>query len=92
MVTVCRVRCWQGGGVMAPEHSTGAAMIREIAESLHGMCQPLTALQCRLEMGQMSGTAVGYEEAVVEALRESERLLLSVSTMREMVRQALEQS
>jgi signal transduction histidine kinase len=67
-------------------------VMREIAVSLHDMCQPLTALQCRLEIGEMFGTLEGYRDAVTEALRESERLLVAVNTMRELVQQVLEHS
>lgn len=66
--------------------------MREIAASLHDLCQPLTALQCRLEIGQMFGTAEAYEEAISEALNESERLLVAVSAMRELVRRSLERA
>lgn len=66
--------------------------MREIAASLHDLCQPLTALQCRLEMGQMFGTTEAYAEAISEALRESERLMVAVSAMRELVRRSLEQT
>jgi len=64
----------------------------EIAASLHDLCQPLTALQCRLEIGQMFGTPEAYREAVTDGLRESERLLLAVTALRELVQQRLEQS
>ena len=86
-----RGRCLRGCA-MTPEivEDSNTRVMREIAGSLHDMCQPLTALQCRLEIGQMHGTSAAYEEAVGEALRESERLLASVSAMRELVRHALE--
>jgi signal transduction histidine kinase len=63
--------------------------LRAIASALHDLCQPLTALHCRLEIGQMSETSDGYAAAVDEALVESERLLRGVSAMRELVRNAL---
>ena len=63
--------------------------LRAIASALHDLCQPLTALHCRLEIGQMSETPDGYSAAVDEALVESERLLRGVSAMRELVRNAL---
>ncbi|SFS17368.1 hypothetical protein SAMN05421771_3131 [Granulicella pectinivorans] len=80
---------------MEPEQElvTGKTRIlRELAASLHDMAQPLTALQCRLEIGQMFGTPASYEEAVLEALRESQRLFTAVTSMREILRQALEQN
>jgi signal transduction histidine kinase len=78
-------------GVLKAEEKT-RIILRDLAESLHDMAQPLTALQCRLEIGQLFGTAAALEEAVVEALRESERLFKAVAAMREMVRHASEQS
>ncbi|RXH56623.1 hypothetical protein GRAN_3480 [Granulicella sibirica] len=57
---------------------------------LHELCQPLTALHCRLEIGELQGTPAAYQEAVREGLRECGRLLRGVSAMRELVRSALE--
>lgn len=53
-----------------------------IAFAVHEMCQPLMALQCRLEIGRMIGTADGYAEAVREGLSECDRLLVSVEVLR----------
>ncbi len=75
-----------------PDHRVSGAVMLAIAASLHDMCQPLTALQCRLEIGQMFGTPEAYREAVTDALRESERLLLAVTAMRELIQKTLEQS
>lgn len=57
---------------------------------LHAMCQPLTAMQCRLEIGLMLGTVDGYEESVTDSLRECERLIASVQQMREVIGRALD--
>ena len=64
--------------------------LRVIAEALHDLCQPLTALQCRLEIGQLMGTPAGFQEAVAEGLRECSRLLQGVNEMRNLVRNAME--
>jgi signal transduction histidine kinase len=56
-----------------------------IAQALHDLCQPLTTLQCRLELAGLVGTDEAYREAVRLALVECDRLLESVGSMREIV-------
>jgi hypothetical protein len=76
---------------MADAGTDGERVITEIAEALHDMCQPLTALHCRLEMAQMSeGAAASSGGAAVwpDCLRECDRLIEAVVTMRNLVRQA----
>ena len=58
------------------------AYLEEQAKQLHDLCQPLTALQCRLELGRMCGDEQSLMEAVEGALVETERLVQSVETMR----------
>lgn len=50
---------------------------------LHDLCQPLTALQCRLEMGRMPGHPGGLEEAVNGSLEETRRLFEIVARIRQ---------
>lgn len=50
---------------------------------LHDLCQPLTALQCRLEMGKMLGHAEALEEAVNGGLEETRRMFRIIATMRQ---------
>ena len=64
--------------------------IRRIAAALHDLCQPLTTLQCRLEMAGMIGTTEAYREAVEVGLTECARLAELVAAMREGVRAARE--
>jgi signal transduction histidine kinase len=59
-----------------------------MGRALHDLCQPLTTLQCRLEMAQMQGTAEAYREAVEKGLVECERLTELVKSMRTMLRLA----
>ncbi len=40
----------------------------EIATGLHDLCQPLSTLQCRLEIGMMDATATAMSAAIAEAL------------------------
>jgi signal transduction histidine kinase len=62
--------------------------IRRISAALHDLCQPLTTLQCRLEMAGLIGTAAAYREAVEAGLTECARLAELVAAMREGVRAA----
>ncbi len=76
---------------MMPERSTlREAEIKRIAAALHDLCQPLTTLQCRLEMAGMLGTPEAYREAVEVGLAECGRLAELVTAMREGVRAARE--
>ncbi len=50
---------------------------------LHDLCQPLTALQCRLEIGKMLGDIVSLEEAIVGALEETWRMCQVIAVMRQ---------
>jgi hypothetical protein len=67
----------------------GQSLVERIDVELHGLCQPLTVLQCRLAMGELSGEAVDMREAIESALRECTRLNAAVGAMREMLRQAM---
>ena len=50
---------------------------------LHDLCQPLTALQCRLEMGRMLGQPGSLEEAVDESLEETRRMFEVIARIRQ---------
>lgn len=50
---------------------------------LHDLCQPLTALQCRLEFARMLGHAEAFEEAVNGGLEETRRMFAIIIHMRE---------
>lgn len=52
---------------------------------LHGFCQPLTVLQCRLALGELSGEPSAMRTAIGEALGECARLNEKVGAMREML-------
>jgi len=68
------------------EYGTREERMRQLGMALHELCQPLTTLQCRLEMAKMTGTIKGYREAVETGLAECERLCQAVTSMREIVR------
>ena len=73
---------------MAEERS-GADLVERIDVVLHGLCQPLTVLQCRLALGELSGEPGAMREAICEALGECARLNAAVVVMREMLRQVM---
>jgi len=63
---------------------SGEAM-EQIGKALHDLCQPLTTLQCRLELAGLNGTAEGYREAVQLGLAECGRMVEAVGLLREIV-------
>ncbi len=58
-------------------------MLQEMESRLHDLCQPLTTLQCRLELGQLCGDEVSLMEAVEGALVETAKLFQGIGMMRE---------
>jgi signal transduction histidine kinase len=60
-----------------------------IAAALHDLCQPLTALQCSLDLGQMQDDTQSMRASMEGALQECARLRVAVARMRTMVRQGL---
>ncbi len=58
-----------------------------MGDALHDLCQPLTALQCRLFLATMaSGRPVDVnelEQAVADALKQCDRAIGLVRTMQE---------
>lgn len=59
-------------------------------DALHGLCQPLTVLQCRLAMGELIGGQDAMRAAIAEALVECARVNLAVGLMREMLQHELQ--
>jgi hypothetical protein len=64
-----------------------ADFVERLDVALHGLCQPLTVLQCRLAMGEMIGEPDAMLEAIREALKECVRLNQTVGTMRTLLQQ-----
>ncbi len=59
------------------------AFLRDLESKLHDLCQPLTTLQCRLELGQMYGDEVSLMEAIEGGLMETARLFDGIGKLRE---------
>jgi hypothetical protein len=64
-----------------------ADFVERLDVALHGLCQPLTVLQCRLAMGELIGEPDAMLEAIREGLKECMRLNQTVGTMRTMLQQ-----
>ena len=76
------------GRGLVREQNEGAMGMERISQALHDLCQPLTTLQCRLEIAQLNGTQEDYRDAVKLGLVECDRLVEGVGVMREIVRSA----
>jgi hypothetical protein len=59
------------------------AYTREIEKGLHDLCQPVTTLQCRLELGRMAGDSASLLEAVEGGLLEMRRIFEAIDCFRE---------
>jgi hypothetical protein len=64
-------------------------LIERIDMALHGLCQPLTVLQCRLAMGELLGEPDAMREAIREGLQDCVRMNQTVGTMRAMLQQVM---
>ena len=60
-------------------------LVEQMDGMLHALCQPLTVLQCRLALGELSGEPSAMRIAINEALGECARVNESVGSMREML-------
>ena len=61
-------------------------LIERIDVALHGLCQPLTVLQCRLAMGELLGEPDAMREAIRDGLQDCARMNQTVGMMRAMLR------
>ena len=64
-------------------------LIKRMDMALHGLCQPLTVLQCRLAMGDLIGEPEALREAIREGLQECARMNQAVRTMRAMLQDVM---
>ncbi len=68
---------------MAMTLMTRDELLEQMHADLHDLCQPLTALQCRLEIGRMQGHESALQEAVDGGLQESKRMFEVINQMRQ---------
>ncbi len=59
--------------------------MQQVSKAVHDLCQPLTTLQCRLEIAGLTGTAEAYREGVELGLVECARLVEAVRGIRAIV-------
>jgi signal transduction histidine kinase len=71
------------------EAGFGVDGMEQMGRALHELCQPLTTLQCGLELAGLTDTAEGYRMAVDVGLNECARLAERVHQMREIVRSTM---
>lgn len=67
---------------------TVESLVKQMDGLLHGFCQPLTVLQCRLALGELSGEPSAMRAAIGAALGECARLNEKVDAMRAMLQVA----
>ena len=70
----------------ACERNVEGEAMEQIGRALHSLCQPLTTLQCRLEMAELLCTMEAYRESVKLGLAECGRLVESVESIRAILR------
>lgn len=58
-------------------------LLKELERELHDLCQPVTSLQCRLELGKMMGGEDALVEAADGALEDAARIFEHVAKIRE---------
>jgi hypothetical protein len=58
-------------------------LLKELERELHDLCQPVTSLQCRLELGKLCGGEQALLEAAEGALEDAARIFEHVAKMRE---------
>jgi len=63
-------------------------LLRLVESELHDLCQPVTALQCRLELGRMEGSGEAALAALDGALEDVTRLFAAIATMRAQLQEA----
>ncbi len=71
------------------ERVVPAPRMQDIDLALHDLCQPLTTLQCRLEMAELLGSPEAYREGVEQGLAECQRMMQVVRKMRKAVQRGL---
>lgn len=62
--------------------------MKQMDMALHELCQPLTTLQCGLEIAGLTGTPEAFREAVEMGMTQCARLVQVVGSMREILRAA----
>jgi hypothetical protein len=83
---------WADGPMPEREETFRELELKRIGVALHELCQPMTTLQCRLEMAEFLDTPEGYREAVSLGLVECVRLAAAIGSMRAALRAVMQQA
>ena len=67
------------------ELTSCAGMRERMDRALHDLCQPLTTLQCRLEVAQMIGSPEACREAIDLGMLECAQLYAAVGILRDIL-------
>lgn len=62
--------------------ATSEKWLSEMERDLHDLCQPVTSLQCRLELGKLLGGEDALTEATDGALEDASRIFEAVFRLR----------
>ena len=73
----------------AVQEATPLDLVERMDVALHGLCQPLTVLQCRLAMGELLGEPDAMREAIRDGLQECARMNETVGTVRAMLQRVM---
>ena len=73
----------------AIQYAGQTELVERMDVALHGLCQPLTVLQCRLALGELIGEPEAMRAAIREGLQECVRLNKTVGTMRTMLQEMI---
>jgi len=74
---------WTEGTIMEEQSKNDR---KQLNVAVHDLCQPLTTLQCRLELATLTCTPESYREAVEDGLAECRRMVEAVEVIREILR------
>ena len=61
-------------------------MLKQMGTILHDLCQPMTTLQCRLELASIIDTPEDHRDAVALGLVECARMSVHIHALREVLR------
>ena len=65
---------------------------KQLSAGVHDLCQPLTTLQCRLELATLTRTPDSYREAVEDGLIECRRMVEAIELIRQILRTESQES
>jgi len=65
---------------------------KQFSAAVHDLCQPLTTLQCRLELATLTRTPDSYREAVEDGLIECRRMVEAIELIRQILRTESQES